>query len=141
MIETLTRNEKYGNTGVQSEGLLEGRDAHAKGARWEEIEHRLYELRSLRDDWDGDGTPAPASANVDAASILLRWLLSQRGGSLPRPRITPGTNREVVIAWQVGSNYFELEVTRPDRVEWVHIVAGARGADGAFVPPSIEARP
>lgn len=75
----------------------------------------LLSIRGLADDWDGQGAKAPPSDLVDSALILAQ-LLRQRRES-PPDRIVPGVNGTVILEWQSGDEYFEIEVTRAFRAE------------------------
>jgi hypothetical protein len=86
---------------------------------------RLSELRALRgleDDWDGQGAKAPPVELVDSA-LELALLLRRRGVNAPC-RVVPGVNGAVILEWQGGGAYCEIEVVRPYHAEAMRMVPG-----------------
>jgi len=72
----------------------------------------LLAVRQLEDDWDGQGTPAPATGVVDSALILA--LLLRREGVAAPTLVTQGLSGGVHFDWLPGDGrYVELQVTEP----------------------------
>ena len=85
---------------------------------WDRRLEDLLSIRSLRDDWDGDGAEAPIPELMDTAIALLGWF--RRSGHFPVPsRIVPSPNGTVVIEWESPDMYLEAEITTPSTVEWM----------------------
>ena len=86
--------------------------------QWSKCINALLRLRNLDDDWDGEGSPAPSTANVDRA---IEWVQQLRQASpdarLPQP--VPGTDGEVVLVWHQGPYYLQAEICKPYRFEWM----------------------
>ncbi len=89
---------------------------------WEKDPRALEEIGRLEDDWDGDGAGAPSQDLVDSARELLLWLRQQK---IPAPsRVAAGPNGTILLEWQCGLNYFEIEVCAPYQVEWMMALPG-----------------
>jgi hypothetical protein len=89
---------------------------------WSNRIDELLAIRLLPDDWDGQGSTAPATDLVDSALMLARSL--RQGGIEAPNRIVPGVNGSVIFEWQVGEEYCEIEVTRPYHAEGLRLVPG-----------------
>lgn len=88
------------------------RDTAADHLVWVERIDQLLAIRQLEDDWDGQGTAAPATAVVDSA-LILALLLRQDGIAGPN-LVTQGLGGEVHFDWLTGDGkYIELQVTAP----------------------------
>ncbi len=87
---------------------------------WPERIDELLAIRQLEDDWDGQGTPAPATQVVDSALILA--LLLRREGIAAPNAVTQGLSGGVHFDWQpADGRYIELQVTIPNSaVVYVH---------------------
>jgi hypothetical protein len=87
--------------------------------QWTERAADLRRIRSLRDDWDGEGAEAPRPEVVDSVEDLLELL--RRNQSLPPPsRVVASPNGSVIIEWQMeGGAYREAECSEPYRAEWM----------------------
>ncbi len=86
---------------------------------WAQRLERLLSIRSLREDWDGDGAGAPIPEVVDAAIYFLDRI--HHSEDLPIPdRIVPSPNGTVVIEWQLPPHtYLEAEIATPGTIEWM----------------------
>jgi hypothetical protein len=89
---------------------------------WSQRMAELLDLRTLEDDWDGQGAKAPSAALMDSA-IQLAGILRQQGMNAPC-RIVPGVNGTVIFEWQQGDIYREMELTTPDRAEMLEMTPG-----------------
>src|ERR1700682_6147498 len=71
----------------------------AISVRWDRIIDELLHLRSLQDDWDGQGCKVIDSANIDRT---LSWVRDMRRWqrALPPTGAIPGTSGEVVLEWR-----------------------------------------
>lgn len=87
--------------------------------QWTERTADLKRLRSLRDNWDGEGAEAPRPEVVDSIEVLFGSLRS--AGSWPPPsRIDASPNGSVIIEWQIERDtYLEAECSEPYRAEWM----------------------
>ncbi len=65
-------------------------------------------LRTLQDDWDGEGSPAIASSAIDSAVEFIRVLAQQFFDRLdfiiPQPEFGPSPSGGVTVEWE-GQNY------------------------------------
>lgn len=84
----------------------------ADQVHWEKRIDQLLAIRQLEDDWDGQGTPAPAVDVVDSALVLA--LLLRREGIEAPTGVVQGVNGDVLFDWQSpDGKYVEVEVTGP----------------------------
>lgn len=97
--------------------IVSSRESFLEGL-WAQWFENLLSIRSLQDDWDGDGADAPTPEVVDAASRFLNAI--RRSKQFPVPnRIVPSPNGTVVIEWQLPNIYIEAEITAADTIEWM----------------------
>lgn len=90
---------------------------------WLACVRRLLELRELPDDWDGEGAEAPRPEVVDSAIEYVELRLE---GLLPPPaRIAASPSGAVIMEWQLGKSYLEIEIAEPHMAEWMLEQAGA----------------
>jgi hypothetical protein len=79
---------------------------------WAQCIDKLFAIRQLEDDWDGQGSPAPPVEVVDSALVLA--LLLRREGFAPPSWVVQGVAGDVCFDWQPGGGkYIELDVTGP----------------------------
>jgi hypothetical protein len=83
--------------------------------RWSDVIDELLSLYGLKDDWDGEGTPAPGPALVTAALQLAQQL--QQRNAPPPDRAHASVNGTVYLEWYLPSHYIETEVVAADRVD------------------------
>ena len=98
-------------------------DAHdpsAAAAAWNQRIDQLLAVRQLEDDWDGQGSPAPAVEVVDSALVLA--LLLRQAGVEPPTGVVQSVGGEVLFDWQSPDKYVELEVTGPYTADvFIHV--------------------
>lgn len=112
----------------------------AEAAGWKKCIDALLDIRTLEDDWDGQGAPAPPPDVVDGA-IVLAVMLRQRHVAPPDATVQ-GVNRNVTLHWQwADGTFFEIDVIEPGLADAYLIPAGgptqhwqlrAGAADQAF---------
>lgn len=103
-------------------GLRERADTPPPSAdTWRLRMEELLALRTLEEDWDGQGAKAPSVDLVDSA-LHLAERLRQQGIDAPC-RIVPGVNGTVIFEWQQDGIYREMEVTRPGHAEIMEMSA------------------
>ena len=90
---------------------------------WSVIYDQLLEIRSLDDDWDGEGSEAPKTELVDSALMLATWLKSQ-GWAAP-DRALASVNGCVVMEWYLSEGFLEIEVCSPTQAEGTFVPRGA----------------
>ncbi len=79
--------------------------------RWDSFIQSIDKMRWFRPNWDGPGTEGPTHTLVDSAIELAVRL---RDKHYPPPfRVSPGADGTVVMEWQTGGTYQQLEVSRP----------------------------
>jgi hypothetical protein len=82
---------------------------------WQQLIDDLLAIRSLPDDWDGQGAEAPQPALVDGAITLAQDF--KTSGEAPADRVIAGVNGTVFFEWHRPTDYLEIEVTAPDKAE------------------------
>lgn len=97
---------------------------------WKEVIDELLAIRCLPDDWDGQGSPAPATVLVDRA-IALACNLRARGIGAPH-RAIAGVSGTVFFEWHDHDGYREIEVSSPDRADYTLIRKGSETPDKSF---------
>lgn len=76
----------------------------------------LNQIRSLTDDWDGEGALSPTPELVDSVTELLKTL--QSGKNVPPPsRIVVTPEGSTIVEWQTNEMYFEAEISTPYHAE------------------------
>ncbi len=91
-------------------------------AEWDRALDELQAIGRLENDWDGFGAPAPTSDLMESA-VRLASLLRDQGVEAPS-RIVPGLTGTILLEWQDGSTYCEIEIDRPYRAELLILVPG-----------------
>jgi hypothetical protein len=109
-----------GTIGQEVNGVSDSAPSDGETARWDKIFARLQYLRSLNDDWDGQGAVAPAVAVLDRAEALAESLRQQ--GAVAPSWVVAGPDGEIVFDWQVPGVYLEAEVSGPGLVEWMLVI-------------------
>jgi hypothetical protein len=94
---------------------------------WSGLIDELLALRSLEDDWDGQGAEAPGAALVDGAINLARRFQEER--QTPADRVTAGVNGTIFFGWHFPGGYREVEVISPTEAEVRSVRDGAVVAD------------
>lgn len=82
---------------------------------WSPIIDELLRIRSLNDDWDGEGSEAPHPGLVDGAIALVQTL--QGKGVDPPDRVHASVNATVYFEWYAPWGYYEVEVISPTEAE------------------------
>lgn len=82
--------------------------------RWGSLIDGLLSVRTLDDDWDGQGAVAPSPNLVDAAIRLAQFF--QAAGVRPADFAIPGVNGTILFEWHDPVEYVEVEMDGPGRV-------------------------
>ena len=108
---------KAGGSSVLPPGSETEADAWAKSLE------SLLAIRSLEDDWDGQGTEAPSPEVVDSAMILAVML---RERDVRPPTVTvQGVNGDVGFEWQwEDRSTLSLDVTEPYEADLFSLPTG-----------------
>jgi hypothetical protein len=105
----------------QEPGSADDRATRVRG--WSRIIHELQRIRTLEDDWDGEGTAAPAPDLMAWATNLAKALMDQ---DRPVPdRVHAGVNATVYFEWHTPIGYREIEVVSPAEAECRFVRAGS----------------
>lgn len=104
-------------------GVFGPDDQEAAGQDWSLVIDELLRIRTLDDDWDGEGTEAPHPALVDGAITLAQTL--QARGVTPPDRVHASVNATVYFEWQTPLGYREIEVVSPVEAECRFVRKGA----------------
>jgi hypothetical protein len=96
-------------------GVFGPDDPEAPTREWSSVIDELLRIRTLEDDWDGEGTEAPHPALVDRAITLAQYL--QAKGDTPPDRVHASVNATVYFEWHTPLGYCEIEVVSPMKVE------------------------
>lgn len=78
----------------------------------------LETVGSYGDDWDGQGSVAPAPALVRFAQQLIYQLCAQER-MMPPERVVASPRGGLVLEWRHPEGYVEAEIEEPGRVEWM----------------------
>jgi hypothetical protein len=98
---------------------------------WRPAIDDLLAIRSLEDDWDGQGSPAPHPAIVDAA---LWFAQSIEESGFPSPDFAvAGVNGTVIFEWHLATGYLEIEVVSPDTAERRWLRSGSDVAESSVL--------
>ena len=95
----------------------------ADAEKWKKCIDSLLEIRLLEDDWDGQGSPAPAAEVVDSALILA--VLLRQHHVVPPNFTVQSVQGSVILEWQrPDGTTFEIDVTEPDAADVFLMVPG-----------------
>lgn len=94
----------------------------AKSA-WNDLIDALRAMRSLKDDWDGDGSVAPTSALIEGAIRLANGFKSDNHP--PADRVLAGVNGTICFEWHKALGYEEVEVVSPCEAEQRKVTSGS----------------
>ena len=110
-------------TGVERAAISRG-----DGRTWAQVMQVLIALRSLNDDWDGEGSEAPRPAAI-AMAAQVAGSLEAHGAPVPTTA-TATRSGGILFGWEREADYTEIEVVGPDRVEWMVIAPGSPAMHG-----------
>lgn len=105
-------------------------EAPAHDPGWGQRIDELLRMGCLKDDYDGEGSPAPHPALVHAAFTLARKL--EQADFQAADRVIAGVNGTVYFEWHTPSGYAEIEVTSPCDAEYRWV---GEGEDTSTVVP------
>lgn len=94
---------------------------------WSHLIDELLRIRTLGDDWDGEGTDALDPLLVDGALSLAQYF--QAEGWDPADRVLAGINGTIFFEWHGPQGYQEIEVTTPVDAELRRIPRGSSVAE------------
>jgi hypothetical protein len=103
-----------------------GAQKDATGLTWRQVLDELLRIRSLEDDWDGEGTEAPAAELVDGAVALAQDLAAHDWPAADR--VIAGVNGTVYFEWHTPLGYQEIEVMSPTDAEYRWVRKGSQAA-------------
>lgn len=84
-------------------------------------EHKIADLMTWPEDWDGHGAPKPNPASVKHALSWAKELHRDLGAGLwIEPRISADEDGEVVFEWWKGQKKLAVYVT-PAKVEYIKV--------------------
>lgn len=82
---------------------------------WGEILKKIEDLRQLKDDWDGEGAIAPTVPVMGSVADCMSML---KNAGVPSPdQVSAACDGSVIISWNFGEIYFEMEISWPGRAE------------------------
>ncbi len=87
--------------------------------KWSEIVKSIGDMRSLQNNWDGEGAIAPQKAIVDTALALIDNFRSQNGDNTSPDRALPSIDGRILIEWHLENSYMEAEIVEPGLAEWM----------------------
>jgi hypothetical protein len=93
---------------------------------WSPIIDELLRIRTLENDFDGEGTEAPPKKLVDGAIELAMSLRSI--GERPPERVLASVNATVLFEWYPADGYRVIEVLTPTEAEGRFLRHGSRSA-------------
>lgn len=87
--------------------------------QWQDRIDDLIHIRSLHDNWDGEGAVAPQPELVDSLELFFGYI--RAGDFLPPPsRIAASNQGTVVVEWQLeNGHYLEAECDQPFHADWM----------------------
>ncbi len=108
----------YVQTGVERAVMSWG-----DGRTWTHVIQALSALRSLGNDWDGEGSEAPRLPTILKAVQVARLLELAK---VPVPTTAAAARSGgIIFGWEDEAEYKEIEVLGSDRVEWMRVVPGS----------------
>jgi hypothetical protein len=99
---------------------------------WQDRIAEIEAMYSLEDDWDGEGSPAPATELVAAAVWFAKDL--QANNETPPDRVVPGVDGTILFEWHTPQGYREVELETPMTAENRWIEKGSRKAVVEVIP-------
>lgn len=89
---------------------------------WDSTLDALRTIGNLTDDWDGNGAIAPAYGIVETAIAWAHHVAAKN--FIPPSSVVAGPNGTILFNWQDENGFVDVEVTRPNYLEWMQIVPG-----------------
>lgn len=84
--------------------------------RWEAIINTIKQMKSLKPDWDGEGSPAPTRKSVDCAEVVATVLMAI--GSDPADRVFADQNGSICMEFIQTDRYIAIEIDRRRNVSF-----------------------
>ena len=112
---------------LQVDGVREQLGADFFDARWGGIVDELLRIRTLTDDWDGEGSVAPDAVLVDCALKIATGFKQAHLRSADR--VHAGVNGTVFFEWHLADGYQEVEVFDGCRAELRWLANGANESE------------
>lgn len=66
-------------------------------------------LRTLTENWDGEGSPTPTQAAVESTIQIISAVATLGFDELPTPRLYPVHGGGVQLEWRQANRYLEIE--------------------------------
>src|SRR5258708_4880362 len=82
---------------------------------WISLIDDLHRIRTLEDDWDGEGSKSPDATLVDAAIAHARKLEAE--AYPPADRVCASVNGTIYFEWRSPLGYQEIEILSPTDAE------------------------
>ena len=112
---------------LQLDGVCEPLGADSFDARWGGVVDELLRIRTLTDDWDGEGSIAPEAMLVDRALKIATCFKQAHCRSADR--VHAGVNGTVFFEWHLADGYQEVEVLDGYRAESRWLANGANESE------------
>jgi hypothetical protein len=81
-------------------------------------------LRSLRENWDGEGSQPPTESAVYAAIGLISAVATLGFAELPTPYLYPVSGGGAQIEWRAGERYLEIEIMPDATAHYITALGG-----------------
>ena len=91
---------------------------------WERLNDEVKAFLQLQEDWDGMGALAPPEALIQSVLELIECLRVE--GLSPATRASTTPSGTIILEWQGGGDYVEVEVVSPYRSEWMFVPHGRK---------------
>ena len=91
---------------------------------WERLGDEIRAFLDLGEDWDGMGALPPSESLVQSVLELIECLRGE--GHPPVTRATTTPSGTIILEWQGGGDYVEVEVVSPYRSEWMFVPYGRK---------------
>jgi hypothetical protein len=89
----------------------------------EPIQAALH-LRSLPQNWDGEGSQPPTESAVSAAVALISAVALLAFAELPTPHLYPVPGGGAQIEWRAGERYLEIEIMPDATAHFITALSG-----------------
>ncbi len=104
-------------------GLVFSSGADVPAHSWSQLIDQLRCLRTLENNWDGEGAESPHPSLVDGAITLAQTLQATRYP--PADRVIASVNGTIYFEWHSPLGYREIEVTSPLDAEYREVEKGS----------------